>query len=75
MHNKTHILLILYYNEGTPKYYITTYYIHTLQLNVTLSPGLTVTFDICVESIKGNPHVLTETNKNNEKNTIISFPD
>ena len=23
-------------------------------------------FDICVESINGSPHVLTETNKNNE---------
>ena len=42
------------------------HYTHTLQLNVTLSPGLTVRFDISVESINGSPHVLTETNKNNE---------
>ena len=41
-------------------------YTHTLQLNVTVSPGLTVRFDIVVESINGSPHVLTETNKNNE---------
>ena len=37
-----------------------------MQLNVTVSPGLTVRFDIVVESINGSPHVLTETNKNNE---------